>query len=226
MMRSWLRRLSRALGLCLGLLLCGALVGLALCVSLSRGLQRERLRAWVESALAQSLELDVSLGALRGPLYPELELHDLALLGADGLALDVERIRIRCAFACGLSTGELELLEVEFTGPRLRLTDAPAEPAAGPSPEFTDAESTGTGLPISIRIRSLALARAELFVPASASGASAGSADREPTRFKADGVLSELLLTAQHFGLPQSGQLSLRANYTTLESQRLRALGR
>jgi autotransporter translocation and assembly factor TamB len=163
------RLFARALaGLAVTLLLLGAFAWGAV-VALSRGWQRERVRAAVEAELSSALadagiRGELRIGAITGPLYPRLELHDLTLrrdgvtllrVGVADLELDLRRLypeRRVIVSRLLLQDAALSLApDASGTWP-WELEPAEATPVAGPDEER----------PFSLEIRELVIAAARV----------------------------------------------------------------
>jgi autotransporter translocation and assembly factor TamB len=70
-------------------------LGALLLSALSQGWQRERLGAFVASRVAHGLGVEVSIGSLEGPLYPEFEIRGLRVGSADEPLLSADRVALR-----------------------------------------------------------------------------------------------------------------------------------
>jgi translocation and assembly module TamB len=120
-MRRALHRALAALGFALNAALVAAVVALALVLAVSRGFERERLRAVVELGLERALEgvftepPTVRVGALEGALYPELVLRDVRLerAGEAPVRLDAVRARLDLRALFGDRRVVIESLRIE-----------------------------------------------------------------------------------------------------------------
>lgn len=172
----------RVVASAVGFALAALALATSLLLALSQGWQRERLTRAVEWGAERALGRTLRIGALRGPLVPELELEALEL-GPDpsapealpALALDWLSIELEPG---ALSRGELDVVRLQASGLRAALALPTA--AETPEPERSLSERLAALAlpvpPLPLRIRRLELSDLELqLLPAvEASGSSSG----------------------------------------------------
>jgi len=146
------------------LVVAGAVVLLvAGALALSQGWQREWLREIVEGQLAVALEAEVVVGALEGPLYPELTLRDVELQ-RPGVDARLRALRLRLSLARVWSERRIDLVEISALEPsaQVDLDIVGAAPAGtGLDPEGAT-ESGRAPLPVSVTVGRIAVSQGRI----------------------------------------------------------------
>ncbi|HKJ25175.1 MAG TPA: translocation/assembly module TamB domain-containing protein [Myxococcota bacterium] len=114
-------RILRVLGAVAGAAALLTLAAGGLALALSHGFERERLTTWLEARIGGALGAEVSIGALDGPLYPDLVLRGVRVV-ADGEPLatwGALRLRLDAGTLWTRRTLVVERIEVEQATLRL-----------------------------------------------------------------------------------------------------------
>ncbi|MGH2900326.1 MAG: hypothetical protein ACRDMZ_16750, partial [Solirubrobacteraceae bacterium] len=159
-MRRGLHSLGRVLAglLALAVLICASVALITFAVS--RGWQRERVRAFVETELSTRLkdagvEGRVRIGVLEGPLYPDAMLRDLAVELSDTVPLHVRALHLRLDLAELVRRRLVIIDSLRIEGATLALTREPGGEWLWQ--RIASADGSAKPRPIALELRELAI---------------------------------------------------------------------
>ncbi len=187
-----MRRAALAAVAVLAALLLGAVALLGGVVAISRGWQRDRLRGAAETALARELATEVAIGALEGPLVPDLVARELRIGPATSPTLEIRELRVAWDPRASAAERRLVIRSVAVRGVRL----AAARDADGrmhaPGLLAEDPDAPPFALPVPLGIDRVSLADLELRLELRDSVgpgelAAAGRAELGPVRWPEEG---------------------------------------
>jgi len=158
--------------------LVAALAVAGLGVALSRGWQRERLRAALETALSDVLGADVAIGALEGPLVPSLRIRNLRIGPPNARSLALESLSIEWDPAVSWDSREIAIRSLVLEGARIFATRDESGRLRAPG-LLPDGPGARFALPLPLRVERTALERLRLRVAWQQAG--------EPAELRAEG---------------------------------------